>query len=163
MARRGNPDNLRAAAQRKHQAAVKHAEQALNALIRNSEPINFRAVARLADCSPNFLYRTPELRERITHLRDRPLRPATTSPPALSADRSSNVVRELAAQLADEKRRRREEVAALETALAAAHGELLELRRRVASTPQPHVNLRTRHPPTVSSPETSSDAEADGV
>jgi ribosomal protein L29 len=34
--------------------------------------------------------------------------------------------------LADEKRRRREEVAALEAALAAAHGELLALRRQLA-------------------------------
>jgi hypothetical protein len=45
--------------------------------------------------------------------------------------RQAIVVRELAAQLADEKRRRRDEVAALETALAAAHGELLELRRQL--------------------------------
>jgi hypothetical protein len=42
---------------------------------------------------------------------------------------ASGVVRELAAHLADEKRWRREEVAALEAALAAAHGGLLQLRR----------------------------------
>jgi hypothetical protein len=41
-------------------------------------------------------------------------------------------VRELAAQLADENRRRREEVAALDAALAVAHGEQLALRRHVA-------------------------------
>jgi hypothetical protein len=46
--------------------------------------------------------------------------------------RQAIVVRELAAQLADEKRGLRDEVAALETALAAAHGELLELRRQLA-------------------------------
>jgi len=48
------------------------------------------------------------------------------------AGSTSDVVRELAAQLADEKRRRREEVAALQAALAAAHGELLALRRQLA-------------------------------
>jgi hypothetical protein len=42
------------------------------------------------------------------------------------------VIRELAAQLANAKRRHRKEVAALEAALAAAHGELLALRRRDA-------------------------------
>jgi hypothetical protein len=46
----------------------------------------------------------------------------------LAGAATSNVARELAAQLADEKRRRREEVAALQAALAAAHGELLALR-----------------------------------
>lgn len=133
MAERGNTDNLRAAAQRKHQEAVERAEQALRALIRNNEPITFRAVTRLADCSPNFLYRTPALRDRITQLRARPRRPAANEMPAAHAHASSNVVRELAGQLADEKRRRREGVAALEAALATAHGELLELRRRAAS------------------------------
>lgn len=134
MGKRGNPDNLRAAARRKHQAAVERAEQALRALIRNNEPITFRAVARLADCSPNFLYSTPALRDRITQLRAQPRRPIASAPPAAIAQ-SSNVIRELAGQIADEKRRRRDEVAALEAALAAAQGELLELRRRVAVTP----------------------------
>jgi hypothetical protein len=56
-----------------------------------------------------------------------------TAPPEEFERSPSNVVRELAAQLADEKCRRREEVAALEAALAAAHGELLELRRRASA------------------------------
>jgi hypothetical protein len=126
MARRGNPDNLRAAAQRKHQAAVARAERALHALVRSGEPITFRGVARLADCSPDFLYRTSHLRERIEQLRAQPLPAAAPESPPSS---TSAVVRELAAQLAEEKRRHHEDVAALETALAAAQGELLQLRR----------------------------------
>jgi hypothetical protein len=133
MPERGNPAALRAAAQRKHHEAVERAEQALRALIRTGEPINFRAVARLADCSPDFLYRTPALRARIEQHRSQPLRAAASANPGPAADSPSAVVRELAAQLADEKRRRRDEVAELETALAAAHGELLELRRRFAA------------------------------
>lgn len=43
------------------------------------------------------------------------------------------MIGELAAQLADEKRRCRHELAALKVALAAAHDELLELRRQVKS------------------------------
>jgi transglutaminase-like putative cysteine protease len=129
MARRGNPDNLRAAAQRKHQAAVARAERALHALVRSGEPVSFRGVARLADCSPDFLYRTPQLRDRIEQLRAQPRCAAAPEPPSSS---TSAVVRELAAQLADEKRGRREEVAALEAALAMAHGELLALRRQLA-------------------------------
>jgi hypothetical protein len=43
------------------------------------------------------------------------------------------VVRTLTAQLAELKRRHRDEVQALKTALEAAHGENLELRRRLGS------------------------------
>jgi hypothetical protein len=53
------------------------------------------------------------------------------------APSTSAIVRALTAQLTDEKRRRREEVATLEAALAAAHGELLELRRRAATSARP--------------------------
>ena len=129
---RGNADNLRAAAERKHAEAVGRAKKAINALLREGAPINFRAVARVADCSPDFLYRTPALRERVEDLRAAPAR-RRAAPPAELERSPSNVLRELAAQLADEKRRRREEVAALEAALAAAHGQLLELRRRASS------------------------------
>jgi hypothetical protein len=129
MVERGNPCNLRAAAQRKHHDAVDRAERALRALVRDGEPVNFRAVARLAECSPDFLYRSPVLRARIEQLRSRPHGgPAPASP--APADSSSGVIRELAAQLADAKRRHREEVAELQAALVAAHGELLQLRRR---------------------------------
>lgn len=126
MAERGNPDNLRAAARRKREHAINRAEQAIRALVRAQDPVSFRAVARLAECSPDFLYRTPELRSRIEALRAQPRR---ADPPHPAPESTSGVVRELAAQLADEKRRRREDVAALEAALAAAHGELLQLRR----------------------------------
>jgi hypothetical protein len=118
-----------APAQRKHHAAVERAEQALRAHIRSNKPITFRAVARLADCSADFLERTPALRARIEQHRSQRRRAAN---PAPAADSPSAVIRELAAQLDDEKRRRRDEVAELEAALAAAHGELLELRRRFA-------------------------------
>ena len=66
---RGNPENLRAAAQRKSQATIKRAETALRTMIKNGEPITFRGVARTAGCSIDFLYGNPELRRRIEHLR----------------------------------------------------------------------------------------------
>ncbi len=129
MTERGNRNNLRAAAQRKHDDAVDRAQQALRALVRGGEPVNFRAVARLADCSPDFLYRTPALRVRIQQLRSQPRPAATPTDITATVPANSAVIRELAEQLADEKRRHREDVAELEAALAAAHGELLQLRR----------------------------------
>lgn len=44
---------------------------------------------------------------------------------------SSTLVRRLGQQLADARRKHREEVAELQAALAAAHGELLALRRQL--------------------------------
>jgi hypothetical protein len=130
---RGNPDNLRAAAQRKHADAVQRAEHAINALVRDGAQVNFRAVARVADCSPDFLYRDATLRARIEQLRAQPRRVDTPRTSAAPTDSTSPVIRELAAQLSDAKRRHREDVTALQAALAAAHGELLELRRRTAT------------------------------
>ena len=130
MARRGNPDNLRAAARRKRERAVERAEHAINALVRDGEAVNFRSVARLAECSPEFLYKSAALRSRIEQLRTAPRRRAPAEPDAAS---TSAVVRALTDQLIEEKRRRREEIAALESALAAAQGELLQLRRRQTS------------------------------
>jgi hypothetical protein len=45
---RGNPNNLRAAAQRKRAAATHRAETALNELIASREPITFRGLAKTA-------------------------------------------------------------------------------------------------------------------
>lgn len=127
---RGNPDNLRAAAQRKSQATTKRAETALRTMIKNGEPITFRGVARTACCSIDFLYGNPELRRRIEHLRAQQSKP---SPPPAATDPNtdSNVIRALTAQLAELRRRHRKDIDELRSALAAAHGENLQLRRRL--------------------------------
>lgn len=127
---RGNPENLRAAAQRKSQATTKRAETALRAMIKNGEPITFRGVARTAGCSIDFLYGNPDLRGRIEHLRaQQHSKPAPRPTADMNAD--SNVIRALTAQLAELRRRHREEIDELRAALAAAHGENLQLRRRL--------------------------------
>ena len=69
---------LRQAAQAKHTAATKRAEAALRTLIKAGEEINFRTVASTAGVSVDFLYRHPELRARIEHLRSRQQHALTT-------------------------------------------------------------------------------------
>jgi Family of unknown function (DUF6262) len=131
---RGNPENLRAAAQRKSQATIKRAETALRTMIKNGEPITFRGVARTAGCSIDFLYGNRELRGRIEHLRAQQQNKPTPPPAAVTeAEADSNVIRALTAQLADLRRRHREEIDELRAALAAAHRENLELRRKLGS------------------------------
>lgn len=129
---RGNATNLRAAAQRKHHAAVARATTALAALERDGEPVSFRGLAKTAGVSVDFLYRSP-LRARIEKLRAE----RESAPPAPrvievgEAATQSNVVRALSAQISELKQRHRVETERLQAALATAQGENLELRRQL--------------------------------
>jgi Family of unknown function (DUF6262) len=126
---RGNPDNLRAAAQRKRTEATARAEAALAELVGRRQPVTFRGLAKSAGVSVDFLFRSP-LRPRIEQLRaTAPI--ASTPVGAEQAASDSRIVRALAAQLRELKRRHHQEITELRTALAAAHGENLELRRRL--------------------------------
>ena len=130
---RGNPENLRAAARRKHQAALDRASSALDVLERDGGPVTFRGLAKAASVSVDFLYRSP-LRTRIEQLRNEgdsapPARRATTEAGVTATQ--SNVVRALTAQIVELKRRHRTETDGLQAALAIAHGENLELRRQL--------------------------------
>jgi hypothetical protein len=131
---RGNPDNLRAAAGRKRAEAIARAEAALGELVRRRQPVTFRGLAKAAGVSVDFLYRSP-LRTRVEELRaTAPITAAAVSVEQATAS-DSQVVRALAAQLRDLKRRHHQEITELRTALAAAHGENLELRRRLGRHP----------------------------
>jgi Family of unknown function (DUF6262) len=129
---RGNADNLRSAAQRKHQAAITRATTALEALERDGKPVTFRGLAKTAGVSVDFLYRSP-LRARIETLRSErgsaPPEPRSVEVSATATQ--SNVVRALTAQIGELKQRHRAEAEHLQAALAAAHGENLELRRQL--------------------------------
>ena len=129
---RGNAQNLRDAAQRKSAAATGRAETALLAVERDGAPVTFRGLAKAAGVSVDFLYRSP-LRGRIEQLRDvqqtRP--PVSRAPQTSDALSQSAVVRALSAQLTRLRQHHHAELARLEAALAAAHGENLELRRRI--------------------------------
>ncbi len=118
---------LRAAAQAKQQAAVDRAETGLRAMIKAGESIEFRALARTAGVSVNFLYGHDELRPRIQQLRGQQDQVSPREP--LPETGHSPIVRSLTTKLAVERRRRLQEVGLLREQLAAAHGELLRLRR----------------------------------
>lgn len=129
---RGNPDNLRLAAQRKREAAMKRAEKGLRELVRRGDPITFRGVAQIGGVSVDFLYRSTQLRRRIEHLRmqGRPPQPTSRGPETMI---ESSVVRTLTAEVKELRRAYREEIESLREALIAAHGEILRLRRRLGS------------------------------
>lgn len=119
---------LRQAAQAKRQAAVTRAETAIRALIKGKQEINFRSVARTAGVSLDFLYGNDDLRTRVEKLRDQQKARPAPDPRPEHAD-SSDIVHILTEKLRRERDARRITVSQLEEQLAAAHGELLRLRR----------------------------------
>jgi hypothetical protein len=118
---------LDAAAKTKSQAKTSAAEHAIRALAKRGEAITFQAVCREAGVSHAFLYSNEDLRRRIQHLRDQ-TRPA----PQQRADGPDTVVLALTSQIDQLRKRHRDEVQALRTALEQAHGENLQLRRELA-------------------------------
>jgi hypothetical protein len=141
---RGNPDNLRQAAARKSAAAQTRAEQGLRDMIRRNEAITFRGLAQTAGVSLDFLYRHAPIRQRVEHLRTQ--QQNTPTPAAPTVDAPSSVVRTLTAQLAALKQQHRDEVRQLRQALETAHGEILDLRRRLGRRhiePAPQASTST--------------------
>ncbi|MFH5878248.1 DUF6262 family protein [Arthrobacter sp. NA-172] len=137
---RGNVENLRKAAQAKHAAAIKRAETGLRGLLKSGEPVNFEGVAAAGGVSKDFLYRTPDLRERIQTLRSRqsPVSARTAPAPASDEGRvpdTSSIIRTLTCKLTEERARSRQRITELETALAAAHGQILILQRQQGTRP----------------------------
>ncbi len=137
---RGNPDNLRQAAARKSAAARTRAEQGLHEMIRTGQPITFRGLAQTAGVSLDFLYRTPEIRKRVEQLRSQQQTAPPAVPERVDGDHPSSVIRTLTTQLTELRRRHRDEVNSLRQALEAAHGENLELRRRLGAHHAPHTD-----------------------
>lgn len=132
---RGNPDNLRRAAAAKTAAATARAEQGIRDIVRRGEPMTFRGLAQSAAVSLDFPYRNTEIRQRVEQLRNQQRRTSPVPPDRADPDQPSSVVRMLTAQLAEFKRRHREEVSTLRQAPEAAHGENLDLRRRLGREP----------------------------
>ncbi|MGH2603641.1 MAG: DUF6262 family protein [Dehalococcoidia bacterium] len=125
--------HLQAAAARRRHDAEQRADHALLAMSREGATINFVAVARRARVSTDFLYRHPSLRRRIIDLRvlvgPADAKKHSAVEPNPPASETSSAVRALSTQLKETRARCREEVARLQAALAAAHGENLRLRR----------------------------------
>ncbi|MFE7747534.1 DUF6262 family protein [Streptomyces sp. NPDC057428] len=126
------PEHLRQATCARTQEAENRARAALAELAKAGKPISFTAVARQAGVSTDFLYRSPDLRSRIERHRTK----AGMAPSAavdLAGDSSTSAaVRALSARLTRQQQVHHEEVTRLRRTLEAAHGENLDLRRRLA-------------------------------
>jgi hypothetical protein len=126
------PQHLLDSAERRHRETVERATTTLNELSAAGKAITFASVARQAGVSTDFLYRHPQLRQRIQELRT-----TVTTRRHSSVDEepssASAPVRALSAQIKELRRRYHEDIAELKNALAIAHGENLALRRKLAT------------------------------
>jgi Family of unknown function (DUF6262) len=137
---------LRQAAAAKREAATARAETGIRKLTKTGQPVNFRAVAAAGGVSVDFLYRHPGLRARIERLRGRQPAPAGNAPPSEpGSPGASSVVATLTARLAELRR----ELTETKAQLAAAHGELLALRRHPGNAAPSDGSSR---PPSLTTP-----------
>lgn len=65
----GNPDTLVKAAQAKKEDATERLEKAIEKVVDSGETITFRVVAQTAGLSVSYLYKYPEIKNKIAHLR----------------------------------------------------------------------------------------------
>ncbi|MFI9163506.1 DUF6262 family protein [Kitasatospora aureofaciens] len=121
---------LRQAAQDKHKQAVQRAEAGIRQLVKAGEEINFRAVARAAGVSLDFLYAHTDLRKRIETLRGQQRADSQPCRQEPSAE-DGTVIYSLTEALRRERTAHRERVQELEQRLAAAQGEILRLQRQL--------------------------------
>lgn len=127
------PEHLRKAARSRTEQAEKQTRAALKAMTAANETISFTAVARKARVSTDFLYGHPTLRDLIERHR------AKRSPvmrqvqhTQIDTTSTSAAVRALSAKLTEQRRAHQDEILTLRKALEIAHGENLELRRKLA-------------------------------
>lgn len=79
-------ERLREAAQARHEATLRRAENTLRRLIRRGAPVTARQLAAEASVSRSWLYRQPELRQQLDRLRALP----TPSGRALPAEQRAS-------------------------------------------------------------------------
>lgn len=83
---------LKAAAEHKKQRAANNLEQAIRQLTQENQPVTFASVARNAGLSVSYLYKYPEIRERIDSLRKQQLFAGKQTEEKKASDNSKAVI-----------------------------------------------------------------------
>ena len=92
MTHQGNTTGLRQSAQMRHQQAVQRVEDGIHQLLQEEKSINFNTVAETANVSTAWLYRVPEIRQRIEHLRQQPRAHSMIQPKEKASDATKNAM-----------------------------------------------------------------------
>ena len=115
---------LQEAAAHKAQEAQERVEKALERMIKQNQRINFQAVAQSANVSTAYLYKYPEIKQRIITLRDQQ---KNQSKPKLAPIASDNSKAVIISNLREETKRLRGEMVELRRANEALTGRLYQV------------------------------------
>lgn len=130
-----NTDGLAAAAQKKRLAALTKTEAAIKQLLRQGHLVTFASVAQLAGVTRNWLYKQPDLKARITALREQSPAQPPARQPASEASQSA-LIRTLRQQV----KALRQEKESLNQQLEVAYGLASRTpAERLAAEPHPHL------------------------
>ena len=126
----GNPDTLVKAALAKKEDATERLEKAIKKVVDSGETITFRAVAETAGLSVSYLYKYPEIKNKIAHLRSQQQAEvggiANNFPQVQPASDKSKAV--LLSKLREENRGLRAENEGLRKHIQVVQGRVVELR-----------------------------------
>lgn len=117
-----NTEGIKAAAQKKREAAFAKTEEAIKSLLREKKPINFESVAEAANVTRAWLYRQPDLRSRIETLRGQQASKRDLPPTLRASDASKDA---LLSELRKQNKALRTENQKLKRELEIAYGQAL--------------------------------------
>ena len=84
---------LNAVQQQRKQECIDRTEKAISKLLQNNERVSFGAIARIANVSVSYLYKYPELKERIQDIRDQQVKNARKlTRPQTASEKSKQVM-----------------------------------------------------------------------
>ncbi len=84
---------LNAVQQQRKQDCIDRTEKAISKLLQNNERVSFGAVARIANVSVSYLYKYPEIKERIQDIRDHQVKNARKlTRPQTASEKSKQVI-----------------------------------------------------------------------
>lgn len=115
--------NLSTASEQKKQDALAATEKAIRKLQQEGKVISFKAVAREAQVSTSYLYKYPELKEKIAKLREEQKRSGRRVMPAASDNSKSRIIGHLKRRIKDLE----QEIAQLRHANESLAGRAFEL------------------------------------
>jgi phosphotransferase system HPr-like phosphotransfer protein len=128
---KGNPELLVKAAAAKKKDAVERLEKAIQQVLDSGETITFKAIAETAGLSVSYLYKYPEIKNRIAELRNQQKAAiggiVNKTPQFQPATDKSKAV--IISKLRQENRRLRSENEDLKKHIEVAQGKVIELRQ----------------------------------
>ena len=128
---KGNPELLVKAAAAKKKDAAERLEKAIEQVLDSGETITFKAIAETAGLSVSYLYKYPQIKNRIAELRNQQKAAIgglvnKTPKFQLATDKSKAVI---ISKLRQENRRLRKENEDLKKHIEVAQGKVIELRQ----------------------------------